>query len=78
MHLPCTGHRPADAGPLREVAITVAHARHHLRIIGATGAGSLTQEGLGLRDAGGGFADDLDDHLRVVPHRNVADAVNHP
>jgi hypothetical protein len=32
----------ADTGPPRDVAITVADARHHMRIIGATGAGKTT------------------------------------
>jgi len=32
----------ADAGPPRDVAISVADARHHMRIIGATGAGKTT------------------------------------
>jgi Type IV secretion-system coupling protein DNA-binding domain len=39
------GTRPlgaADTGPARTVAITVADARHHMRIIGATGAGKTT------------------------------------
>jgi Type IV secretion-system coupling protein DNA-binding domain len=39
------GTRPlgtADTGPARPVAITVPDARHHTRIIGATGAGKTT------------------------------------
>ena len=42
---PGAGARPlgaADAGPPRPVAITVPDARHHMRIIGATGAGKTT------------------------------------
>jgi hypothetical protein len=42
---PGPGARPlgaADTGPARQVAIAVPDARHHLRIIGATGAGKTT------------------------------------